>query len=213
MKSWSKLWGPIVGLEALGAVLGVLSYHWVHAQPLLKTVWPWVLARAAGLAGYGVLTALVILGLGMSHPVWKRYLSRRFFFWHRTLALGVFALVAIHGIALVLDRYAGVSWAALVVPGLTRYRPIPVAFGVIGAELLGVMAISAHLARNWGRIKWMTLHRWALMTWLLVIGHSLWSGSDSRVLMAFYYVTAALVGVAVLLRYGMERVAARVASR
>lgn len=206
---WSKLWGPIVGLEALGAVLGFLSYHWIHSQPLLTTVWPWVLARAAGLAAFALLTVLVILGLGMSHPAWKRLLSRRFFAWHRALALGVFVLVAIHGISLVLDRYAGVGWAALVVPGLTRYRPIPVAFGVVAAELLALMAVSAHLAKNWGRLKWMTLHRWAAVTWVLVLGHSIWSGTDSQALSEFYYATAIMVGVASLLRYGMAKAESR----
>ena len=202
---WSKLWGPIVGLEALGAALGILSYHWIHSQALLRSVWPWVLARAAGLAGYGLLTVLVVLGLGMSHPVWKRHLSRRFFTWHRAMALGVFVLVAIHGVSLVLDRYAGVGWWALIIPGLTRYRPLAVSVGVLGAELLCVLAVTAHMSKNWGRIKWITMHRWAVVTWAMVLAHGLWSGTDSRILADFYYVTGALVGMAALVRYAMEK--------
>lgn len=190
------------------ALFGILSYHRMHAQPLMKTVWPWVLARAAGLAAYAVLTDLVLLGLLMSHPVWKRHLSKRLFVWHGALAVGVFALVAVHGIAMVLDRYAGVSWQALIVPGLSRHRPLPVALGVLGAEALTLMAVSAHLAKNLGRRKWMTLHRWAVLTWALILGHSLWSGTDSRGLIVFYDASAVAVGLAALLRYGMDKSAA-----
>lgn len=203
MKSWSKLWGPVVGFEALVVALGIASYRWLSAEPLMKTIWPWVLARGAGLAAYGLLTTMVMLGEIMSHPGWRRSFSKRLFGWHRMLALAVFVLVAIHGIALVMDRYAGVNWVALFVPGLSHYRPWAVGIGVLGAEVMVLMAVTAHLAQNVGRIKWMTLHRWALVTWILVLAHSLWSGTDTKSLFSLYEGSLALVALTAVLRYGI----------
>jgi len=203
----SKLWGPLVGLEILAGILGYTGYRWIVMHPTLHTVWPWILARAAGTGAYGLLTAVVLMGIGMSHPRWKRFLSRPFYVWHRALVLGVFALIAVHGTALGLDAYAQVTWLGLIIPGLTHYRPVAVGIGILSAEGMLFMAITAHLAHNWGRLKWMTLHRGALVTWGLALFHGLWSGTDTRSLAVFYEVTTVLVGLAALLRYGTERTA------
>ncbi|OLZ10371.1 hypothetical protein [Sulfobacillus thermosulfidooxidans] len=206
MKSVTKLWGPILWLELLAGFLGFLAYRWIVLHPTLRPLWTWLLARATGIGAYSLLTIVVIMGIGMSHPVWKRHLNRRFFVWHRGLALSVLALIALHGLSLALDRYAHVGWTGLLVPGFSHYRPYGVAFGVIAAEGLVLVSLSAYLAQNFGRLKWMTVHRGALLMWVLVLIHGLWSGSDTRALALFYEASAGLVGMAVILRYGMERV-------
>ena len=202
-----KFWGPLIGFEALAGIVGLTAYRWMRLHPALHAVWPWVLARAAGLGAYGLLTVLVLLGIGMSHPRWKRGLARPLYGWHRSLALGVFALIALHGTALALDPYAKIPWLGLMIPGLAHYRPLAVGFGVLSAEGLLLIAVTAHGAQNWGRLKWMTIHRAALVTWGLALFHSLWSGTDTRSLAVLYEVSAVIVGLATLWRYGTERAA------
>ena len=209
----TKLWGPLVGLEILSGTLGILGYQWITANPALHAVWPWILARATGLGAYGLLTVVVLLGMGISHPRWKRVLAKYAFGWHRTLTLGVFALIAIHGTALALDPYAHVSWPGLVIPGLSHYRPLAVGLGVVSAEGLLFIAVTAHLGQNWGRIKWITWHRGTLVMWTMTMFHSLWSGTDTRWMALFYEATTVLVGCVALLRYGTDRMPRLVAVR
>lgn len=200
-----RLWGPVLALEVLAVAGGVLSYRLVAGTPPLRGVWPWVVARASGIGAFGLLTVLVLLGIGMSHPTWQRAVNRLFYPYHQWLALGVFALVAIHGTALALDRYAHVGWLGLVVPGLSGYRPGPVALGVVAADAMAWMALTAHLTYNLGRLRWIAVHRLALVVFVLVWLHGVWSGSDSSALADVYRAAGALVAAAAVWRYGAER--------
>jgi sulfoxide reductase heme-binding subunit YedZ len=200
-----KLWGPLLALEGLAVAGGILSYRLLAGTPGLYGVGPWVVARAAGIGAYGLLTVLVLLGLGMSHPSVQRLLNRAFFPYHQMLALGVLALVAVHGAALAWDRYAGVGWAGLVVPGISGYRPGPVALGVVAAEAMVWIAATAHLTYNMRRLRWITVHRLALVVFALVWAHGVWAGTDSVPLADFYRVTGLAVGMAAAWRYGVER--------
>jgi len=157
----------------------------------------WILARASGLTAYVLLTLSVLAGIVVkSRPFGKRVRQPAAIDTHRTLAaLGLGALV-IHMTALVLDKTVRMPVKALFIPGLSPYRPLWVAVGVLTAELMVVVYASFSLRRRMGFKNWRRLH-WA--TYALFIGgtaHGLLSGSDSRRTWALAIYLAAISAVA-----------------
>ena len=109
----------------------------------------WLIARAAGLTAYAVLTMSVLAGLVLKSRPFARLKPVHVTEIHKTLALTGLGALALHAAALVLDTTVKVSLTALVVPGLVAYRPAAVAAGVIGGWLfvlitVVVLAAQAH---------------------------------------------------------------------
>ena len=140
----------------------------------------WILARAGGIAAYVMLTASVLAGLTVkSRPFGRALRAATATDLHRTLALLGLGFVAVHGAALLLDTTVKLSPAALVVPGLSPYRPATVAAGVLAAELMFAIALSFRYRRRIGMKTWRALH-W--LTYAVFAGatvHGLAAGSDS----------------------------------
>ena len=139
----------------------------------------WLIARAAGLTAYGLLTLSVFAGLVLKSRPSRRLRPATVVDLHRTLALTSIGALALHGAALVLDTTVKVSPAALLVPGLVAYRPTAVAAGVVAGWLLLLVTASfwarRHIgARNWRRLHWAT---YALF-WLATV-HGITAGTDT----------------------------------
>jgi sulfoxide reductase heme-binding subunit YedZ len=140
----------------------------------------WILARASGLTAYVLLTLSVLAGLVLkSRPLGARLRAAAVADTHRTLALLGLGFVAVHGVTLVLDSTVTITPLALIVPGLTGYRPLATALGVVAAELMVVIYASFSLrkrlgARTWRRLHWATYGVFALAT-----VHGLAAGTDS----------------------------------
>jgi methionine sulfoxide reductase heme-binding subunit len=140
----------------------------------------WILARAGGLAAYVLVTLSVLAGLVLkARPLGGRLRAAAVADTHRTLALLALGLTALHGVTLVLDSTVRITPLALVVPGLTGYRPVATALGVVAAELMVVVYASFAVrrrigARNWRRLHWATYAVFALAT-----AHGLAAGTDS----------------------------------
>ena len=97
-----------------------------------------------------------------------------------------------HGAALLLDSTVHLSPAALLVPGLSPYRPLATGIGVVAAELMLVVYASFSLrrrigARNWRRLHWATYAIFAAAT-----VHGLAAGTDSAQPWAFALYLAAI---------------------
>jgi DMSO/TMAO reductase YedYZ heme-binding membrane subunit len=106
----------------------------------------------------------------------------------------VFALVVVHIGSLLADRYSGVRWPALVVPGAATYRPGAVTYGMIAAELLVVVFGTATLAGRWAiRARWAVVHRLVYPLFALTWLHGLLAGSDTPALKTVYVIVGAVV--------------------
>jgi methionine sulfoxide reductase heme-binding subunit len=139
----------------------------------------WILARATGLTAYALLTASVLAGLVLKARPFRALRPAAVTETHRFLALlGLLALSG-HGLAFVLDRTVRMPLAGLVVPGLSPYRPLAVAAGVLAAELMVAVYASFGLRRRIGTRSWRRLH-WA--TYAIFVGataHGLAAGTDT----------------------------------
>jgi methionine sulfoxide reductase heme-binding subunit len=167
----------------------------------------WLAGRATGVTALLLLTALVSLGLVLSHPVnqttWK--LSKRIFPWHENLFVFVVAFVAVHAVSLAVDSYAGVGFQGMLVPGLSHYRSIPVALGSIALYALLLTALTARYTRMLPTGWWLRLHRLSLVVFVLSWTHGILSGSDSVAIQPLYVVCGVAVLVAASYRYWVTR--------
>jgi len=199
-------------VTALAAIVLPLAAGFAFARLFAPTLhsryFPWITGRALGVAGFVSLSALVALGIWMRHP-WR-------FRWpflhgdtrlrlHVALATATVALVAGHLVTLASDRYAGVGWSGAFVPGLSRYRTFAVALGVIALFFMIVLAGSTRSAGRRGARHWSAVHRFALVTYILVWFHGVLAGADTNALRGLYLTTGAAIGALALTRYGAAR--------
>ena len=139
----------------------------------------WILARAAGLTAYALLTASVLAGIVVKARPFRGVKPALVTELHRFLALLGLGAIALHGTALVLDRTVHISPGALVVPGLVAYRPLWTALGVLAFDLMVVVYASFFVRRRigvraWRRLHWLTYGLFALAT-----AHGIAAGTDS----------------------------------
>lgn len=170
----------------------------------------WLAARATGVVALILLTAEVLLGVLLSHPrqpQWKT--SKAAFPWHESLWVFAFAFLAIHVVSLVVDEYAGVGIGGALVPGLSEYRSVPVAIGVIGLYATVVTVVTARFTKLLPRGWWLRLHRLSAVVLVLAWLHGVLAGTDTDALRPLYWLVALSVLAGVTHRYWVTRLAAR----
>lgn len=140
----------------------------------------WILARAAGLTAYALLTAAVLAGLVVkAKPFGRAVRPATAVDLHRTIAVLALGALAVHATALVLDSTVQIGVAALLVPGLSPYRPLWTGLGVLAAELMVVVYASFSLRRWIGQRAWRRLHWATYGLFAAATAHGLMAGSDS----------------------------------
>ena len=140
----------------------------------------WIMARAAGLTAYILLTASVLAGLVVkAKPFGRALRAATAVDLHRTIALLALGALAVHATALVLDSTVQIGLAALFVPGLAPYRPLWTGLGVVGAELMIVVYASFSMRRRIGQKAWRKLHWATYALFAAATAHGVMAGSDS----------------------------------
>jgi predicted ferric reductase len=184
--------GAVVALVALGITDQVLPATDERTVQLR----PWVAARALGVTAYLLLTLEVILGLLLSHPRmasgWRK--TRQVFPWHEMATVFLGAFLALHIVLLAADRFAGVGWVGVVVPGMSTYRPSAIAAGSVAMYALIITAVTAKWTRLLPAGWWLKVHRFAVVAFLLTWAHAVLAGTDGGALTPLYVAT----GLAVL---------------
>jgi methionine sulfoxide reductase heme-binding subunit len=157
----------------------------------------WILARASGLTAYVLLTASMLAGLVVkSRPFGRALKAAAATDTHRFLTLLALGAVALHGLALTLDSTVHINFPALLVPGLSPYRPLAVAIGVVAAELATLVVISFPLRKTIGARVWRRLHWATYGVFLTATAHGLAAGTDTARPWAFALYVAAVTAVA-----------------
>jgi sulfoxide reductase heme-binding subunit YedZ len=140
----------------------------------------WLLARASGLSAYVLLTSSVLAGLVVkSRPFGRAVRAASVVDLHRFLALLGLGMLGLHAAALTLDRTVHLSPAALLVPGASSYRPLPVALGVVACELAALIVVSFSVRRRIGARNWRRLHWLTYLVFVAATVHGVAAGSDS----------------------------------
>ncbi len=138
----------------------------------------WLIARAAGLVAFALLTVSVTLGLMMSTRLLKPKLQKDLLGWHQTLIWMGLSMLVLHGGAILLDPVMRFGPAAVVIPGAAPWRPITVAAGVVAGYLMLALAVSFRVRRRIGQRRWRLLHYASFAAFFLALGHALNAGTD-----------------------------------
>lgn len=168
----------------------------------------WFASRALGLVLLAVLSATVLLGILTSRRwgtrEWPRFVTAGL---HRNLALLGVTLLPLHGLANVIDSYAGLGLRDVLVPFATSYRPLWLGMGVLAGELLVALLVTSLLRHRLGLRLWRLTHWAAYASWPLAVLHGLGTGSDTRFSWALvvYAVCVGSVALAILLRLSFGR--------
>ncbi len=157
----------------------------------------WVLARASGLTAYVLLTLSMLAGLVVkSRPFGRAVKAASVVDVHRFLTVLALGAVAVHAAALVLDSTVHIGLGALLVPGLSPYRPLWTGLGVVAVDLAALIWISFPLRKRIGVRAWRKLHWATYGVFLLATAHGLLAGSDSSRPWAFDLYLGAVGAVA-----------------
>ena len=147
----------------------------------------WILARASGLTAYLLLTASVVAGLVVkARPFGRRVKQASVTELHRFLALLGLGAIVLHGVTLLLDRTVHLAPLALLVPGLSTYRPLATGIGVLTAELMVVVYASFALRNRIGFRNWRRLHYATFAIFAGATVHGLAAGTDTARLFFLY---------------------------
>jgi sulfoxide reductase heme-binding subunit YedZ len=87
--------------------------------------------------------------------------------------------VLMHIGTLLVDDAAEIGVGAVLVPGLSPYRPVATGLGVLAAELMVLVYASFSLRRRIGQKNWRRLHWATYGTFAAATLHGLLAGSDS----------------------------------
>ncbi|HVU91413.1 MAG TPA: hypothetical protein VHC23_04220 [Jatrophihabitans sp.] len=195
-----------VALTVSGGVTGLCA-GLVYADVRGDRMAPWILGRASGVVAYLLLTALVLLGITLSHPrrAARGRSSPARMRAHVTLALLTLAALLLHVTVLATDRYAGVGWWGALLPMRSGYRPVGVTCGVVGVWLGVLAGVTAGLAGHLPVRLWFPVHRVAAATFALAVVHGVLAGSDRGALWAMYLATGLPTAGFAASRYAARR--------
>jgi sulfoxide reductase heme-binding subunit YedZ len=97
---------------------------------------------------------------------------------HRFGGLLVGSFVAIHVVTVAIDSWLPFSLQSLILPFISRYRPIWVGLGIAAAELLVALAVTNHYRRRLQYTFWRRAHYLNFAVWSAATVHGLGSGTD-----------------------------------
>lgn len=138
----------------------------------------WITSRAAGTAALVLVSASVGVGVSMSGRLMKgRGPDLRVI--HEALSLSALAMIALHGVSLLLDSYFHPSIVDLTVPFAMNYREPYMGIGIVAGWGIAVLGLSYYMRARIGVARWRVIHRFTAVGWVLSVIHTLGEGSDS----------------------------------
>lgn len=139
----------------------------------------WILARATGVASLVALTIATITGVAL-RPQTLRWLStnRAVSELHEYTTWLWAPLGAAHVVAILLDPYAKVGLADLIVPFGVDYARLQIGLGTISVQLLIVVMVAAYSRKALSHREWLAFHRISYVAFAAMFLHSVLSGTD-----------------------------------
>jgi sulfoxide reductase heme-binding subunit YedZ len=148
----------------------------------------WYLARAAGFGTLIVATITVVLGALASSRDARgagnrdQHILRQLA--HRSAGVVTLAMLGLHVVLLVTDRYVDLSLPGVLVPFTAGYRAFAVGLGTLTMYGLLVVALTGAVrgrlaGSSAGARGWRAVHGAAYLVWLLAMGHGILAGTDT----------------------------------
>jgi sulfoxide reductase heme-binding subunit YedZ len=143
----------------------------------------WYLMRASGVVTMILLTGVFVLGIATTN----RWRSRRLpgfatLSLHRSISLLAVVFLAVHILTAVVDPYAAVDVAAVIVPFAAGKSALWVGLGALSLDLTLALIVTSLLRHRLSQRVWRGVHWLAYLSWPLALVHSLGAGSDTGTL-------------------------------
>jgi hypothetical protein len=166
----------------------------------------WYAARAAGIAAYLVLSAVVTVGIGMGGKAgmqrWPRFAVEDV---HRFGGLLVGSFIGLHVLTVAIDSFLPFSLTELVVPFTAHFRPLPMGLGIAAAELLLALAVTNHYRRRLPHRLWRRAHYLNFGVWGAATVHAVLMGTDRSAPWMVALTAGAVAAVAAALAWRIGR--------
>lgn len=140
----------------------------------------WYSVRASGIVAWALVSASVLWGLLLAAKQTKRPRPAWVLDLHRFLGALTWVFVAVHLIALSIDRWIGFGVRELFVPMATTYRPGAIAAGIVATYLLAAIQVTSMLMDRLPRRAWHALHLSSFVVFASVTAHALLAGTDGE---------------------------------
>jgi sulfoxide reductase heme-binding subunit YedZ len=166
----------------------------------------WITSRAAGTTALVLSSAAVGFGLLMGGRLLKGGGPDRRRI-HEILSLSVMVAIAVHGLALVGDKYLHPSVLDVTVPFLSSYKTLATSIGIVAGWGMIFLGLSYYLRERIGNERWKLIHRFTLLAWLGGLIHTFAEGTDAGQLwfIALIALTAAPALALFVMRVGGRR--------
>ena len=138
----------------------------------------WIVARAAGIVAFVLLTLSTWLGLAMSTRILGARRQKSLLGWHRTIVWTALSMLVPHAGALLFDPVVRFGAPAVLVPFAAPWHAGSVAMGVVAGWLSLMLALSFRMRRWIGQRGWRRLHYASLAAFGLALVHALYTGTD-----------------------------------
>jgi methionine sulfoxide reductase heme-binding subunit len=140
----------------------------------------WLASRASGIVAILLVTASVLLGLGMATRMLRRRgITPMLAPVHEQLALAGLTAIAVHGITLLGDRWLHPGLVGIAVPFAMPYRTAYTGLGVIAGYLAAVLGLSFYVRTRIGAKRWRIMHRLTSVVYVMAVIHVLGAGTDA----------------------------------
>ncbi len=143
----------------------------------------WYLMRGSGVVTLVLLTAVFVLGIATT----TRWRARRLPSFaavslHRSISLLAVVFLGVHIVTALVDPYAAVGPAAVVVPFVAGKSAFWVGLGAVSLDLTLALIVTSLVRRHLSLRVWRGVHWAAYLSWPLALFHSLGMGSDTGTL-------------------------------
>lgn len=155
----------------------------------------WYVARAGGLVAWGLVVASCAWGLLHALRAFGRRPSPSWMLsTHRYLSALALVFVGVHVIALLADSYVQFSLAEVLVPMVSSWHPVAVAWGIVALYLLVAVEVTSLVRARLSPTVWRSVHLLSYVVLALATVHLVTAGTDASELLPTTSVV--VVGVA-----------------
>jgi sulfoxide reductase heme-binding subunit YedZ len=138
----------------------------------------WITSRAAGTTALVLSSAAVGFGLVMGGKLIKGGAADRRSV-HEILSLTVMVAIAVHGLALIGDKFLHPSLLDVTVPFVSSYKTLSTTIGIAAGWGFVFLGLSFYLRDRIGRNRWRIIHRFTLLAWIAGLIHTFAEGTDA----------------------------------
>lgn len=159
-------------------------------------IW-WDVNRAAGLVSWALLSTSMVLGLLLSSKALGRRAKAN---WLQDLHRGLSALavvfVGVHVAGAIADSYVHFGAADVLVPFASSWRPIAIAWGVVGLYLLIAVEATSLLRRHLPHQLWRRFHYLSFPLFLSATIHGITAGTEMGTTLGVFAAAGATATIA-----------------